>query len=126
MADRTHLYTLYFQAKDRFDDLNVIHGYEPDVVHSFVQSGVALASYHEIGADNESPLLAELYLRQVYFGLISAIRDPNRTLQFRYVCLNTIYEPLIALKRFYQHCHGGEQRFLSLKHELQRLQTPPD
>ncbi|CZF86397.1 hypothetical protein [Grimontia marina] len=126
MIDRTFLYTQYFQSLERFNQPDVVWGYEPDVVYHFIQSGVTLASYHELGAENESPLLAELYLRQVYFALIEAIRDPERSQQFRHVCLNMIHEPLIALKRFYKRRHGGEKRFLTLQHELQRLQAPLD
>ncbi|MCC4798238.1 hypothetical protein BCT30_14570 [Enterovibrio norvegicus] len=126
MDSRRHIYNAYFKAKDKFDEDRSAFGYEPDIVQGFVQTGLMLASYHELGAENESVLLNELFLRQVYFKLLDAIQSPYRTHSFRRVCLDGVHSPLYALQRHYVQVPDGERKFAQLQLMLQRLQAPLD
>lgn len=123
--DNTALYNSYFKAKDRFLAYRGPSiGFEQDIIYDFIHSGINLASSHEQEAEHENWLLCELFLRQVYFALLNAIEDPTRSMIFRRVSLDSIYTPLIYLKRFYDQFDYGAQHFASLQQQLQRVQTP--
>ncbi|KXF82915.1 hypothetical protein [Enterovibrio coralii] len=126
MDSKQYLYQTYFDAQDRFNEKHSPYGYEPDIVQQYLHAGFNLASFHDFGADNESPLLTELFLKQLYFSLLEAIQDPARSHSFRHVCLDAIHAPLIGLKRYYKNWPNGDVRFLQLQQELQRLQAPLD
>ncbi|PSW11369.1 hypothetical protein C9I98_24275 [Photobacterium sanctipauli] len=121
------LYADFFKALDRFNDHQTpSRGFEPDIIYSFIHSGLLLASSHEPKAQQANVLLCELTLRRVYFTLIEAIEDPTRSMIFRRVCLDSLHSPLIQLKRFYEQFDGGRQRYSLLQQRLQRLQAPLD
>ncbi|WP_028022013.1 hypothetical protein [Enterovibrio calviensis] len=124
-AEQQH-YNAYFKAKDRFDTDHGAFGYEPDVVQGFVQTGLMLASYHELGAENENIILNELFLRQVYFRLLDAIQSPYKNHNFRRVCLDAVHSPLYALQRHYVQVPDGDRKFIQLQMLLQHLQAPLD
>ncbi|PKF49898.1 hypothetical protein [Enterovibrio nigricans] len=126
MDSKQYLYRTFFAAQDRFNEKYTPFGFEPDIVQQYLHAGFNLASFHDFGAENESPLLTELYLKQLYNNLLDAIQDPKRSRHFRHVCLDAIHAPLISLKRYYKNWPNGEVRFLQLQQELQRLQTPLD
>ncbi|MDD1793670.1 hypothetical protein L4D06_13775 [Enterovibrio makurazakiensis] len=124
-AEQQH-YNAYFKAKDRFDADKIAFGFEPDIVQRFVQSGLMLASYHELGAENENIILNELFLRQVYFRLLDAIQSPHKSHHFRRVCLDAVHSPLYALQRHYVQVPDGDRKFIQLQMLLQHLQAPLD
>ena len=126
MDSRQQIYNAYFKAKDRFDGDGNTFGYEPDIVQGFVQTGLMLASYHELGSEHESVLLNELFLRQVYFKLLDAIQSPYRSHSFRRICLDGVHSPLYALQRHYVQVPDGDRKFAQLQLMLQRLQAPLD
>ncbi|USD42356.1 hypothetical protein J4N42_06460 [Vibrio sp. SCSIO 43135] len=124
MDCQQQLYNLYFKAQDRFLYQYLERGFEPDVIYDYIHSGMMLSSLYETGAEHESPLLCELYLRQVYFHLLDAIQDPKRSHTFRRVCLDSVYTPLMCLKRHYYQQEDGDAKFLPLQLQLQRIKAP--
>ncbi len=126
MSPSNYLYSAYFAAQDRFRNTHSLSGFEPDVIYDYIHSAHALAFYYEPHTKHENCLLCELFLRQVYFDLLEAIQDPNRSRTFRRVCLDSIHAPLLALKRYYAYYDNGDIQFLSLKHQLLRIQAPFD
>ncbi|MHC6530065.1 MULTISPECIES: hypothetical protein [unclassified Vibrio] len=124
MEQQQALYRAFYQAQDRFLDPYTACGFEPDIICNYVHCGLLLTSYYEYGAEHQNPLLCELFLRQVYFHLLDGIDDTTRSRVFRQICLDAVHTPLLCLKRFYDHISDGDIKFLSLKQELQRLNTP--
>ena len=68
-----------------------------DIISEYLHWGMIIASRYEQGSKHENPLMCEMFLRQIYFHLIEAIRDPNRTHVFRQICLDSIHTPLLSL-----------------------------
>ncbi|NIY84366.1 hypothetical protein [Vibrio hepatarius] len=125
--DRTQpLYNGLFKARDRFLDTPTACGFEPDVIQEYIHWTLALASSYERGARDENPLLYELFLRQLYFHLLDAIQDPQRSRIFRRLCLDSIHTPLLCLKRHYDQWEDGDIKLLLLQQQLQRVQAPLD
>lgn len=126
MDNQNVLYNAFYKAQDRFLERYTQNGFEPDVIHDYIHSGLMLSSLYENGCEHENPLLYELFLRQLYYHLIDAIQDPARSRIFRRVCLDSIHTPLLCLKRHYYQWDDGEIKFLYLQQLLQRVQTPLD
>ena len=126
MDSQTPLYNAFFKAQDRFLDSYTPYGFEPDIVHEYIHSAMALSSLYERDTEYENTLLCEFYLRQVYFHLIDAIQDPCRGKIFRRVCLDAIHTPLLCLKRYDHQLENGDKKFLQLQQNLQRIRMPLD
>ncbi len=135
MTQLTPLYNAYFKAQDHFADAraatrgaeaNRFEGGEVDVIHHYLEAGLMLASYFEPRARHQNHLLCELTLRHLYFDLLAAIEDPQRSRIFRRVCLDSVYMPLLALQRYYSASQQGDHEFLKLKQQLRRIQAPFD
>ncbi len=125
--DRTRpFYNGLFKARDRFLDNSTTCGFEPDVIQEYIHWTLTLASNYERGAKDENTLLHELFLRQLYFHLLDAIQDPQRSRIFRRLCLDSIHTPLLCLKRHYDQWEDGDIKFLLLQQQLQRVQAPLD
>lgn len=95
MMNQNMLYKAYFSARDRFSEAFAPTGYEPDIIHNFIQTGLNLASSYERDSDGENVLLCELFLRQIYFRLLDSVEDPYLSITFRQMCLDNIYIPLL-------------------------------
>lgn len=126
MYNQETIYCTFFKAQDRFLKVNPGEGFEPDIIYDYIHWGCVLTSYYEHGSEGENPLLFELHLRQVYFHLLDAIQDSQRSRTFRRVCLDSIHIPLLGLKRHYYHLEDGDIHYLSLQQQLQRIQAPHD
>jgi hypothetical protein len=96
------------------------------VIQEYIHWTLTLASNYERGAKDENTLLHELFLRQLYFHLLDAIQDPQRSRIFRRLCLDSIHTPLLCLKRHYDQWEDGDIKFLLLQQQLQRVQAPLD
>nr|WP_087018340.1 hypothetical protein [Thaumasiovibrio subtropicus] len=122
MQDSTALYRTFYTAEDRFTAEPSLPGFEPDVIFDYIQSGLDLASLYNKRAAHPNRLLEELFLRRVFYRLLSAIDDEDNSRIFRRVCLDNIYGPLLALKRHYSVSDAGYRRFLILEQELRNVQ----
>ncbi|SHO55158.1 hypothetical protein [Vibrio quintilis] len=124
MPDQTSLYNAFFKAQSRFLQQTCPEGHEADVVSDYIHWGKRIAGYHERDAYAENTLLCELFLKQVYLHVVSAISDPERTPVFRKICLDAIYIPLSGLQRFYIGFEHGTDKYFALKKILQSCQLP--
>ena len=126
MDNQKQVYNAFYKSQDRFLEKECQCGFEPDIISEYLYWGMIIASRYEQGSKHENPLMCEMFLRQIYFHLLEAIRDPNRNHVFRQICLDSIHTPLLSLKRYYSHWENGDLNFLKLQQLLQRLQTPLD
>ncbi|MDP2574286.1 hypothetical protein Q8W40_19000 [Vibrio penaeicida] len=126
MKESTFLYQTFYQAEDRFLFHTEENGFEHEVVFSYIQATLNLASWYGKGTDYANPLLEELFLRRVYYNLLETINDATNCRILRQICLDQIHGPLIALKRHYCHSSAGYERFLSLQKDLQNIQYTTD
>ncbi|MFM2588118.1 hypothetical protein [Vibrio sp. TBV020] len=126
MDSQKILYNSFYKAQDRFLERYVQTGFEPDVIHDYIHWTMMLSSLYEQGSEQENALLYELFLRQLYYHLLEAIQDPQRSRIFRRVCLDSIHTPLMCLKRHYYQWENGDIKFLHLQQLLQRIQAPLD
>ncbi|CAM3612973.1 hypothetical protein VA7868_04440 [Vibrio aerogenes CECT 7868] len=124
MSDQTSLYNAFFKSQSRFLQQRCPEGYEADIVSDYAHWGKQLANYHDQDSFAENTLLCELFLKQVYLHMISAISDPDRSPVFRQACLDTIYIPLSGLQRFYIGFEHGMDKYFALKRILQSCQLP--
>ncbi|MGF1910056.1 hypothetical protein L4C38_11480 [Vibrio kasasachensis] len=120
------VYNAYFKSQDRFVNHRAPDGFEPDIIYEYIHWSMTLASYYEEGAENESILLYELFLRRLYFHLLDAMQNPSHSRIFRRVCLDSIHAPLLCLKRYYYQWDDGDIKFLALQQQLRHLQAPHD
>ncbi len=126
MKESTFLYQMFYQAEDRFMFLSEENGLEHEVVFSYIQATLNLASWYRKDSDFANPLLEELFLRRVYYNLLESINDSSKCRILRQICLDQIHGPLIALKRHYCHSSAGYERFLMLQKDLRDIQYTND
>ncbi|MBD1557492.1 hypothetical protein HC752_11160 [Vibrio sp. S9_S30] len=126
MKESAFLYQTFYQAEDRFRLHFEENGFEHEVVFSYIQATLNLASWYGKGTDFANPLLEELFLRRVYYNLLDTINGASNCRILRQICLDQIHGPLIALKRHYCHSLAGYERFLSLQKDLQNIQYTTD
>ncbi|MCG7564445.1 MULTISPECIES: hypothetical protein [Pseudoalteromonas] len=86
----------------------------PQQVAEFIRTGCELAKWYE---RQSCALLQELYLRRVFFELLNHIADPLVHTCIRQQCLEQIYKPLLALKRYYKAKRRGLHKFYLLERE---------
>ncbi len=87
-------------------------------VAQFIEAGLTLARCY---AKEQSALLQELFLKRTYNDLINKICDPLQSECMRKQCLDQLYKPLIALKRFYKKYDETNQRYHLLEMEFRVL-----
>ncbi|USD67743.1 hypothetical protein [Vibrio sp. SCSIO 43136] len=124
MSGKQTLYADYFRTQEQFLATKQAYGFESEIVSRYINSAVMLSDFHQQQSPEDCRLLSELFLRQVYFHLLEAISCKQRSAAFRRVCFESIYVPLLNLKRFYDEIENGELRFVQLKQELQFVQVP--
>jgi len=124
MQQQQLIYSTFYKAQDRFLASDVVEGYEPSTIQSYIDCSLELALQYEKDSEHENILLCELFLRQLFFHLIEAIESPQRSLTFRRVCLDLIHTPLFCLKRHYCQQPNGKQKYLPLQQTLQQVQAP--
>nr|WP_086939158.1 hypothetical protein [Thaumasiovibrio occultus] len=122
MKESTRLYQAFYQSEDRFLLHKDENGCEQDVVFTYIQASLNLASWYRDSSQFINPLLEELFLRRVYYNLLNAIDDMTNSQVLRQICLDQIHGPLIALKRHYSHSSAGYARFLALQQDLRNIQ----
>ncbi len=86
----------------------------PVMVAEFISAKLNTARYY--GRRN-NPLLQEFYLKHALSTLLEAIADPLIALSIRKQCMDQLFKPLLALKRFYRLNHSSQQHFLRLQRE---------
>ena len=89
-----------------------------NVVAQFIDAGLTLARSY---SKEQCILLQELYLRRTYHDLINKICDPLQSECMRKQCLDQLYKPLLALKRFYKKYDSSNKKYYELERELRVL-----
>jgi hypothetical protein len=87
------------------------------LVANYIETALKVAKHFE---QQHNPLLQEFYLRRTHHEIINKICDPLVHSAVRKQCVNQLYKPLMALKRFYK-VHNNAPKFLILKHEAHVL-----
>ncbi|RQW61913.1 hypothetical protein EES38_16975 [Vibrio viridaestus] len=121
MLNQERIYNAFFKAQDAFNT-NQYSQFDIDVIQDYVHWGKMIGCVHREGSPSENNLLQELFLRRVFFDLLSAIEDEKRSMTFRRVCLDNIYIPLMCLKRFYHAFSYGHEKLLALHSRLSTAQ----
>ncbi|MDC9566676.1 hypothetical protein [Pseudoalteromonas sp. GABNS16A] len=89
----------------------------PMVVAHYIETALNVAKSFE---KQRSPLLQELYLLRTHHEIINKMCDPLIHNAIRKQCLEQLYKPLLALKRFY-YAHNDTEKFLKLEREARVL-----
>lgn len=87
-------------------------------VTRLIEDGLLIARYYQ---QHNMVLLQELYLRRVFFDLLNKVCDPLLDSLVRQICLDQIYKPLLALKRFYRQYDASKSKFREIERELRIL-----
>ncbi|WP_110187333.1 hypothetical protein [Pokkaliibacter plantistimulans] len=88
---------------------------DPGLLHHYLKLGQSLA---EEAAELNLNQLQECWLRRTYDTLFETIVDSLTPSHWRGCCLDHLYQPLFALKRFYRHSPQGQQKINALCYEL--------
>ena len=99
----------YFNLKSRCPELSVAH---------YIEASLLLARCYE---KEQCLLLQELFLRRTFYDLLNKYCDPLQTQRLRKQCLDQIYKPLLALKRFYARHDETNKKYLKLVQEMRVL-----
>ncbi|NMR27671.1 hypothetical protein HJP15_20815 [Pseudoalteromonas sp. NEC-BIFX-2020_002] len=89
----------------------------PALVANYIEAGLSAARYYE---KNNSMLLQELYLRRTFHEILNKMCDSLIHCAIRKQCLEQLYKPLLALKRFYRS-HNSTGKYLILEREARIL-----
>lgn len=89
----------------------------PMLVANYIETALSLAKSFE---KQRNPLLQELYLKRTLYEIINKMCDPLIHNAIRKQCLEQLYKPLLALKRFY-YAHNDTEKFLKLEREARVL-----
>jgi len=89
----------------------------PALVANYVEAGLMVAKCYE---KNHCTLLQELYLRRTFHELVHKMCDSLVHNSIRKQCLEQLYKPQMALKRFYK-THNGIEKYLILEREARIL-----
>ncbi|NMM42524.1 hypothetical protein HHO47_17355 [Pseudoalteromonas arctica] len=89
----------------------------PALVANYIEAGLSAARNYE---KNHSLLLQELYLRSTFHEILNKMCDPLVHCAIRKQCLEQLYKPLLALKRFYSS-HNSIKKYLILEREARIL-----
>lgn len=87
----------------------------PMLVANFIHRGLESANKYQKEA---SLLMQEWCLRRTFYELLNRIADPLVHPYIRQQCLDQLYKPLIALKRFYKAHHDDLKSYLCLEQEM--------
>ena len=90
----------------------------PNLVEQIVVSGLNIANEYK---EQQQVLLHELFLRRVFYDLLNKICDPLINHITRRICLDQMYKPLFALKRFYTDQQHNLPKYHALEKELRVL-----
>jgi hypothetical protein len=88
------------------------------IVAQFIEASLTLARCY---SKEDCILLQELFLRRTYHDLINKICDPLQSECMRKQCLDQLYKPLLALKRFYKKYDSSQKKYYELERELRVL-----
>ncbi|KJY87088.1 hypothetical protein CWB89_14245 [Pseudoalteromonas piscicida] len=86
----------------------------PLLVAEYISAGIGMAKWYE---RHNNLLLQELYLKNTLSELLEQIADPLVDTAIRKQCMDQLFKPLLALKRFYKHHHTSSQQFLKLQRD---------
>ena len=89
----------------------------PMLVAHYIDAALDVAKNFE---QLNNPLLQEYYLRRTHHEIINKMCDPLIHNAIRKQCLEQLYKPLLALKRFYK-VHNNTAQFLILEREARIL-----
>lgn len=112
-AQATLIYNQQVKMFNRCKSMHSAH-----VVAQFIDAGLTLARSY---SKEQCILLQELFLRRTYHDLINKICDPLQSECMRKQCLDQLYKPLLALKRFYQKYDSSNKKYYELERELRVL-----
>ncbi|MFC3034543.1 hypothetical protein ACFOEE_18735 [Pseudoalteromonas fenneropenaei] len=105
---------LFQQPLHRLDLSRVSGCRTPWVVAQFIETALQQARSYQ---SNNVPLLQEWLLRNTCNALLEVIVDPLVYYTQRQHCLDQLYKPLLALKRFYRE-HQALPRYWRFADEL--------
>lgn len=89
----------------------------PALVANYIEAGLSAARHYE---KKHSLLLQELYLRRTFHEILNKMCDSLVHCAIRKQCLEQLYKPLLALKRFYRS-HNSIKKYLILEREARIL-----
>ncbi|MBB1311569.1 hypothetical protein H5162_19315 [Pseudoalteromonas sp. SR41-8] len=89
----------------------------PALVANYIEAGLSAARHYE---KNHNLLLQELYLRRTFHEILNKMCDSLVHCAIRKQCLEQLYKPLLALKRFYRS-HNSIKKYLILEREARIL-----
>ncbi|CAM4042966.1 MULTISPECIES: hypothetical protein [Pseudoalteromonas] len=89
----------------------------PALVADYIEAGLKAARYYE---KQQCALLQELYLRRTFHEILNKMCDSLIHCAIRKQCLEQLYKPLMALKRFYK-THNSTRKYLILEREARIL-----
>ena len=89
----------------------------PMLVADYIETALNVAKKFEL---QRNPLLQEFYLRRTHHEIMNKMCDPLIHNAIRKQCLEQLYKPLLALKRFYK-VHNNTAQFLILEREARIL-----
>ncbi|CAM4417189.1 hypothetical protein [Pseudoalteromonas ostreae] len=89
----------------------------PALVANYIEAGLSTARHYE---KNHNLLLQELYLRRTFHEILNKMCDSLVHCAIRKQCLEQLYKPLLALKRFYRS-HNSIKKYLILEREARIL-----
>ena len=112
-AQATVIYNQQVKMLNRCKSMHSAH-----VVAQFIDAGLTLARSY---SKEQCILLQELFLRRTYNDLINKICDPLQSECMRKQCLDQLYKPLLALKRFYKQYDASHTKYHKLERELRIL-----
>lgn len=116
--DKDQAYLNYYKNFNHLKNSLASNQNPQDSVAQFIESGISLAHcyYRE-----SNILLQEFFLRRVFFEVLNHFCDSLQPESIRKQCLDQIYKPLLALKRFYKTHDKTQQKYYLIEHELRVL-----
>lgn len=88
------------------------------LIYETVENSMTVATDY---VDTHQYLLYELTLRKLFNELLDVLCDSLISHHIRHMCLDQIYKPLLALKKYYRSQHGHLAAYYKLEHELRVL-----